>query len=131
VRGEVYRGRDAQQAARLLRELADRCVRIFQGLQRLDATFEIDPPGFGQGDTPRRAIEKTCPDLLLERAHVLADGRIRNLQRARGRGEAAAVRHAHENFHALQPVHARIVALFPVRKQSISRPADYRGPAAC
>jgi hypothetical protein len=117
---EIERCGYAKQTARIPRELADGGIGVLERVKRFEATFEVYTPRFRQRYATRRAVEQPRADLPLERADVLARSGVGYSEVASRSGKAGTLGHAHEYLHALQAIHAVMVAPFPYTKQSIS-----------
>ena len=61
--------------------------------------------GVGQAHAAGAALDEPGAGLALERRHVLADGRLREAQRLRGRGERALRRDLAKDLHAAHVEH--------------------------
>ena len=102
---ERHRRAQAEHAARLGLELRDREPGVVDLGQDPLAALVIEPPGLGQAELARGAVEQAHAELVLERADAARHRRGRQAQTARGRGEAAAFDHLGEQAHAGEGVH--------------------------
>ena len=121
---EVDRRGHAQEAARLLGQLAHGGVGVLERLQARETALEIDPSGLGQADVAGGAIEQARPHARLQRGDMFGHRSAGKTQVAGRRREPRELRHAGEHPHALQAVHAHDGTLFPFRERSISKTTD-------
>src|SRR5262249_37404733 len=84
----IRAGRDAEQTARLVLQAAHGALRSFDLVDNAKAVIEVRPPGVGQAELSRRALEQARVQPLLEVGDFSADGRLRHPERLRRRGEA-------------------------------------------
>lgn len=64
----------------------------------LPALFEVKIARFGETDRPRRTIEQSRTQTVLQPRNLFADKRSGSAELARGRGEAARLYHADKNI---------------------------------
>ena len=60
------------------------------------------PAGLGERAVARRAVEQSLPQLILDAAHRLADGRLRPVETPRGGGKTAVSGHRQERGEVRQ-----------------------------
>jgi hypothetical protein len=61
--------------------------------------------GVGQSHFASRADQKACPEMLLELAHLAADGRQRQTQITAGGRKASPIHYLEEDRHGFEAVH--------------------------
>jgi hypothetical protein len=98
-------------------EAADRAqpvgLREILGLLHLgqDAPrpVQVARAGIGEGDGARGPLEQPQAEMLLQRRHLSRDGRGREAEMARGRGEALPVGDGDEGRHGGETVHVLLL----------------------
>src|SRR5207253_6812825 len=91
-------GADDQRSSLKTVEL---CERLPAGGERSDDACRViaeDPAGLGQRDGSGVANEEPYAELLLEFAHVLGQGRLREMDAFRRAAEALRLRHAEKDL---------------------------------
>ena len=68
--------------------------------------FVEDLPGVRQGHAARRAPHKLGAEMNFQGRHLLADSGLADAGLSGAGGEAAAVHHADEQTHRIQPIHS-------------------------
>ena len=107
-------GADLERAAQRRVRLGDLVEQLLLEREHpLCAPVEAEP-GLGRLDPPTGAVEQLRPEPLLERAHLLGDGRLRHAEPGSRLGEAPPLDHLAERSK-LARVHKRILSSRAVR----------------
>jgi len=85
---------------------AGRCrIGLFEISQHTFRTLPVGLPHIGEADAPGRAVKQPGAQSLLKGGHLLRHSRVGQVQILRRLGEAAPLRHRHEDFQSREPVH--------------------------
>ena len=93
VPGEGARHRDTDDAAGGLCVTSRFAFGLAELEERLARAGQVTEAGFGDLHAPRRALEESCAEAILQRPDPPADGRLRQPAGLARAGEAAAVQH--------------------------------------
>ena len=124
ARAEVGQGRrqhvDAERGRHIDAQATSRAaVRVHEpGFQFADVVEDVPDACVvgsavvGQAHPARRPLQQADAEVLLEPRDVLTDARLRQVERERGRGEAAGIDDLDEQLHREKPIHPCIVHAF-------------------
>jgi hypothetical protein len=107
MHGERRRAEYPQMAARLGHRRRGERLGFLDFRQHVAHALEVGLADVGEGQAPGGPMDQACAQMLLEIGDEPRDHGGREVQRARGRGEAAFIDHPGEDPHRVESVHGR------------------------